>query len=171
MSITLTTEIIQKFDVPGPRYTSYPTAPQWTAAFNAEAYQGVLEKGSESLSLYVHVPFCVSMCYYCGCTVTIRKDNPTVGDRFLDYLEKEVTMVSKALGARRPVRQFHIGGGTPNFLTAPQLTRLVGIMRASFDFEPGMEQAIEIDPRTVTADIPEVLARLGFNRVDRKSVV
>ena len=165
MSIRLTPDIIQKFDVPGPRYTSYPTAPQWTSDFDAKAYERVLQKGSQSLSLYVHVPFCVSMCYYCGCTVTIRKDKASVGDQFLDYLEKEVAMVAKALGTRRPVRQFHIGGGTPNFLTAVQLTRLVGIMRAAFDFESGLEQAIEIDPRTVTPDIPEVLAALGFNRI------
>lgn len=165
MHFSLTPDIIQKFDVPGPRYTSYPTAPQWTAAFTAEAYRDVLQKGSQSLSLYVHVPFCVSMCYYCGCTVTIRKDNANVGDQFLDYLEKEVGMVSKALGSRMSVRQFHIGGGTPNFLTAAQLSRLVAMMRAAFDFEPGMEQAIEIDPRTVTPDIPNVLAHLGFNRV------
>jgi len=162
---TLTPEIIQKFDVPGPRYTSYPTAPQWTAEFGPKDYVQVLQKGSQSLSLYVHVPFCVSMCYYCGCSVIIRKDKTSVGDLFLDYLEKEVAMVAAALGTRRPVRQFHIGGGTPNFLTATQLTRLVGIMKAFFDFEPGMEQAIEIDPRTVTADIPAALVALGFNRV------
>ncbi len=162
---TLTPDIIQKFDVPGPRYTSYPTAPQWHTGFGEKEYLSVLNKGSQSLSLYVHVPFCVSMCYYCGCTVIIRKDKTQVGDLFLDYLAKEVSLVAAALGARMPVRQFHIGGGTPNFLTAVQLERLVGIMTAAFDFESGMEQAIEIDPRTVTPDIPKALARLGFNRV------
>lgn len=161
----LTPEIIQKFDVPGPRYTSYPTAPQWTADFDAQTYAQVLARSDQSLSVYVHVPFCVSMCYYCGCSVTIRKSSTQVGDHFLDYLEKELSLAYQTIGARLPVRQFHIGGGTPNFLTATQLTRLVTMMRERFVFETGMEQAIEIDPRTVTPDMPEALAKLGFNRI------
>lgn len=159
-------DFLTRYDVPGPRYTSYPTVPTWTSALTPERYAAVLGASDpgEPIALYVHIPFCRSMCAYCGCNVVISQQSGRA-DRYLDTLEKELALVCEALGARRTVRVLHLGGGTPTFLTPAQLTRLDGMLRARFDFLADAERAIEINPVTATFEQLETLAGLGFNRL------
>jgi len=119
MLITIDKETILKFDTPGPRYTSYPTAPVWTDAVNEAVYvQKLADFGAsdKTLSLYIHIPFCQSLCTYCGCNVVIRKKDERFGDEYIEYLDKEMALVYKHFGRRKKVRQLHWGGGTPTFL-------------------------------------------------------
>ena len=127
MPLTLNNEIILKYDVPGPRYTSYPTVPKWSSQVNASCYQQVLkrfEKTSKTLSLYVHIPFCQSLCYFCGCMTVIRKRDDRYGDVYLNYLFQEISLLREFLGNKKTVKQLHFGGGTPTYLTESQLERL-----------------------------------------------
>jgi oxygen-independent coproporphyrinogen III oxidase len=166
--IQITPELIQKFSKPGPRYTSYPTAPEWKIQPDSTVYTQALTAFGQTdkpVSVYVHIPFCASMCYYCGCNVVIRKSRAEVGDEYLDYLEKEVALVRNAIGRRPHIKQFHVGGGTPNYLSCSQLRRLKTIFDHAFIMDPDAEVAIEIDPRTVTLDQVQVLREIGFNRV------
>src|SRR5512140_2716249 len=118
-------ELIRKYDRPGPRYTSYPTAPEWSDAFKAEQYLEHLRRADADqgpLSVYVHLPFCREMCRFCGCNVVATHDRSRA-DGYLDLLEQEVALVTKHLPHRREVSQLHWGGGTPTFLDSKQLTR------------------------------------------------
>jgi oxygen-independent coproporphyrinogen-3 oxidase len=163
----LTTELISKHTQPGPRYTSYPTAPEWKP-LAPEAYKKALQKfgnSQKTLSLYIHIPFCNTMCYYCGCNVVIRKSKPEVGNEYLDYLEKEIRLVQSQMGKKSVLKQFHLGGGTPNFLSSDQLNRLMDIIHLHFDLDPEAEIAIEIDPRTVEPSQLQTLKQRGFNRI------
>lgn len=160
-------EIVRKFDVPGPRYTSYPTAPEWYA-MGEDVYRQKLRAFGESdrtLSLYVHIPFCRSMCYFCACNVIIRPNSEKYGDEYLDYLSQEIDLVAKAIGRRKPIRQLHWGGGTPTFLTESQIERLFRKVQSRFEIDLAGEIAIEIDPRTVDRSKIRKLRALGFNRV------
>jgi oxygen-independent coproporphyrinogen III oxidase len=159
--------LIGKYDRPGPRYTSYPTAPEWTDAFGPGDYAKHLaradaEKGP--LSVYVHLPFCREMCRFCGCNVVATHDRSRA-DAYLDLLEKEVALVAARLPNRREVSQLHWGGGTPTFLDEKQLVRCHTILSSSFHFTPDAEKAIEIDPAITTKSQIETLAELGFNRI------
>ncbi len=167
MTVVLTPEIIERFTKPGPRYTSYPTAPEWGKFTNSDYAVTLQQFGTtdQTLSLYIHIPFCVSMCSYCGCNVVIRKQNQRVGDEYLDYLAKELSLVITTMGRRPVLKQFHIGGGTPNYLAADQLHRLVGLVNQGFDWDVDAEKAIEIDPRVVTDAHLDALVDLGFNRI------
>ncbi|MBI3144604.1 MAG: radical SAM protein, partial [Pseudogulbenkiania sp.] len=161
--------LIARLDGAGPRYTSYPTADRFTDEFGAKDYRHWLQQrrigaNSGPVSLYVHLPFCNTVCYYCGCNKIITKDKSRA-DRYLDYLEKEVGLVADVLGQREKVIQLHFGGGTPTFLSDVQLERLMGILRTRFEFLPEGEYSIEIDPRKVTRETVLHLARLGFNRM------
>nr|WP_294867344.1 oxygen-independent coproporphyrinogen III oxidase [uncultured Pseudogulbenkiania sp.] len=161
--------LIARLDGAGPRYTSYPTADRFTDDFSAKDYRHWLQQrkigaNSRPISLYVHLPFCNTVCYYCGCNKIITKDKSRA-DRYLDYLEKEVGLVADVLGQREKVIQLHFGGGTPTFLSDEQLERLMGILRTRFEFLAEGEYSIEIDPRKVTRDTVLHLARLGFNRM------
>ena len=163
----LTPEVIGRYTKPGPRYTSYPTAPEWKL-FSPQDYAQTLNRfgaSCESLSLYIHIPFCVSMCSYCGCNVVIRKANARVGDVYLDYLEKELTLVQHEIRRKPLLKQFHIGGGTPNYLQPDQLERLMQMVSAHFDWDPEAEIAIEMDPRLATDGHLDALRTLGFNRI------
>lgn len=162
----ISSDFLARYDVAGPRYTSYPTVPTWSADLTPEHYATVLgaTDPAEAIAVYVHIPFCRSMCAYCGCNVVISQQSGRA-DRYLDTLEKELALVTAALGARRSVRVLHLGGGTPTFLTPVQLTRLDGMLRARFDFLPDAERAIEINPVTATFDQLKTLAGLGFNRL------
>jgi len=165
--MTITPELISKFNRAGPRYTSYPTAPEWGPLTEA-AYQHHLSKfgqGTGSLSLYIHIPFCAKMCYYCGCNVIIRKPNDQVGDTYLDYLEKELKLISRDFGRKPLLKQLHLGGGTPNFLTSQQLIKLFSLISSYFSFDPSSEIAMEIDPRTIHIDQLETVKKLGVNRI------
>lgn len=163
-------DLLRRYDTPGPRYTSYPTAPQFSARFGADelrahaAATNRLEQ-ARPLSLYVHIPFCSSPCFYCGCSRVITRDKAR-GDLYLDYLYREIARMAPLFDSRRPVVQLHFGGGTPNFLSPAQIADCVAELRSQFTFaDPAtMDFSIELDPRFVTpADIAD-LATVGFTR-------
>ena len=161
--------LIEKLDGSGPRYTSYPTADRFTADFGEAGCRHWLKQrrigaNSKPLSLYVHLPFCNTVCYYCGCNKIITKDTAKA-DVYLDYLEKEVELAANVLQVREKVIQLHFGGGTPTFMSDTQLARLMGMLRRHFEFLPEGEYSIEIDPRKVSRDTIFKLAELGFNRI------
>jgi len=163
--------LIARYDVAGPRYTSYPTAPQFQAEFDESALRAVIRASNEEpiprpLSLYVHVPFCMSPCFYCGCNRVITRDIAQ-GDRYLERLYREIGLVAPLFDRDRPVRQLHFGGGTPNFLDASRMRELMESLARHFSFshEPGREYGIEIDPRYANGEYMRELGRLGFNRV------
>ena len=162
-------ELLKRFDVSGPRYTSYPTADRLIEAFDASTYADWLRKrfmaGSpRPVSLYFHIPFCESICYYCGCNKVITKDHGRSA-RYVKYLLKEMELARALLSGSRSVVQMHWGGGTPNFLDEREMQDLVDGIRSHFTLEPRGEFSIELDPRTVKEGNVERLARLGFNRV------
>jgi oxygen-independent coproporphyrinogen-3 oxidase len=167
MSIGDLTALIQRYDRPGPRYTSYPTAVEFHTGFGEADYRLRLAGASRvdaPLSLYLHVPFCESRCAYCGCAVVATRRHD-VAARYLDYLERELEMLATSLGARRRVVQYHWGGGTPTYLSPAQIARLDATVRRFFEIPPEAEQAIEIDPRVTTHAQLSLLRRLGFNRL------
>ena len=168
MNALLTPEILKRYDVAGPRYTSYPTAPEWSSTIEKGTYDrhlGMVARSKEPLSLYVHIPFCAKLCTYCGCNVAIRKNWPKYGDEYLDLLEMEFALIADRLGVRKSLQQMHWGGGTPTFLSAPQLGRLFDMVTKHFDIDANAEVAIEIEPRTVDMELLAFLRQLGFNRV------
>lgn len=163
-------ELLRRFDVPGPRYTSYPTADRFVEAFRDREYVLALTQRrlgratALPLSIYVHIPFCESLCYYCACNKIITKHHERA-ELYLDYLGKEVDLHVAQLGAGQPVSQLHLGGGTPTFLSDDGLRRLMAMLQRSFALTPGGEYSIEVDPRTVDAGRLALLAELGFNRL------
>lgn len=167
----ITPQLLARYDVPGPRYTSYPTADRFVEAFTEGDYLQALEHRRDTrplkgqpLSLYVHVPFCESLCYYCACNKIITKHKERAGS-YLRYLAREVELQVAHLGSGHSVSQLHLGGGTPTFLSDDELRELMAMLRRHFNFVPGGEYSIEIDPRTVDANRLAVLAELGFNRL------
>jgi oxygen-independent coproporphyrinogen-3 oxidase len=159
--------LISRYDRPGPRYTSYPTAVQFDETFDEPAYRARLRAAAVAdgpLSLYVHLPFCAEQCTYCGCTMIVGR-SPDVATRYLDYLEREIALLASHLDGRRRVVQHHWGGGTPTFLTPAQLTRLHDVVAKHFDIDGAAEVAIEIDPRVTTREQLATLRSLGFNRL------
>jgi len=161
-------ELIKKYDRPGPRYTSYPTAPQFTADFGSAQYSDLLASSvvsSRPLSLYVHIPFCAHRCFFCGCNVTISKDR-SWGKRYLPLLEQEMAMASERLdGTHRETVQIHWGGGTPTFLPPEDLTELMAAIRRHFNVAPGCEIGVEIDPRECSEAHLDALTAGGVNRL------
>ncbi|WP_274585463.1 oxygen-independent coproporphyrinogen III oxidase [Neisseria leonii] len=158
--------LIAALPASGPRYTSYPTADRFTAAFGQEQYRSTLalRRSGRPLSLYIHIPFCNTICYYCGCNKIITKDTARA-DTYLDYLEREMALIAPHLGGRQPLAQLHFGGGTPTFLNDSQLERVFALIRRHFDLLPEGEYSIEIDPRKVSRETVRHLGRLGFNRM------
>jgi oxygen-independent coproporphyrinogen-3 oxidase len=166
--IEISEELIRRFDSLGPRYTSYPTADRFNNEFNQQSYIKYLEgygaaEIAAPLSIYVHIPFCASICYYCGCNKIITKDHGRSA-KYLRYLEKEMALVATHLKGKRKVVQLHLGGGTPTFLSDEELQQLMAMLRTHFEFTDDAELGIEIDPRTVTDHMLSMLAKLGFNR-------
>ncbi|WP_199153136.1 oxygen-independent coproporphyrinogen III oxidase [Chromobacterium sp. ASV23] len=162
-------ELIERLDGSGPRYTSYPTADRFTSNFSESDYllrlkQRRIGANRKPLSLYVHIPFCNTVCFYCACNKIITKDK-SKADIYLDYLEKEIRLVAEQLGCREKVIQLHFGGGTPTFLSDAQLERLMGMLSTHFEFMPDGEYSIEIDPRKVSRETMQKLAEYGFNRI------
>ncbi|MDH6590598.1 oxygen-independent coproporphyrinogen-3 oxidase [Variovorax sp. TBS-050B] len=163
-------EVLRRFDVTGPRYTSYPTADRFVDAFTAEDYAQALRQRSElgahgrPLSLYVHIPFCESLCYYCACNKIVTR-HKSRGREYLDYLAREAALQARQLGRGGVVSQLHLGGGTPTFLNDAGLRELVTMLDDTFTLSPVREQSIEIDPRTVDGARLERLATMGFNRL------
>lgn len=168
---TITPELLSRFDVPGPRYTSYPTADRFVEAFDqADHIQALTQRQNgtfgkpSALSLYVHIPFCESLCYYCACNKIITKHKERSA-QYLTYLSKELDLHTRHLGRGQAVSQLHLGGGTPTFMSDDELRQLMAMLRAHFSFVPGGEYSVEVDPRTVDEDRLAVLAELGFNRL------
>ncbi len=159
-------ELIQKYNVTGPRYTSYPTAVQFTEVDNpSDIIDQVSERNLKpaNISLYFHVPFCFSLCWYCGCTKIISK-NTDRGDAYIDYLVKEMDLIAQTLHSDSRVIQLHMGGGTPTFLRPDQLQRLGSEVEKRFTYHKEIEFSVEIDPRTCTKEHVEALASIGCNR-------
>lgn len=167
----ITSELLTRFDVPGPRYTSYPTADRFVEAFTEADYLQALDQRNVSaasraqpLSLYVHIPFCESLCYYCACNKIITKHKDRA-ETYLRYLTREVDLHMAHLGPGHSVSQLHLGGGTPTFLSDDELRELMHMLKRNFNFVPGGEYSVEVDPRTVDEKRLAVLAELGFNRL------
>ena len=162
--------LLRTLDGPGPRYTSYPTADRFVATFGADDYALALAArrsgpaASAPISLYVHIPFCASLCYYCACNKVVTRHHEQAGP-YLDALEREIALQAGLLGARPAVSQLHLGGGTPTFLSDPELERLMRSLGAAFDVGADAEISIEVDPRTVDAARLAQLRALGFNRL------
>lgn len=166
---TLPREILDKYNTSGPRYTSYPTAPEWRETFSVADASEVIEanqaaRADMGLSLYVHIPFCHKLCWYCGCNMLVTKQQDLV-ERYLAALITEIDRYSKLIDTRRPVVQIHWGGGTPTYLSSEQITRLYTAITDRFTLAPEAEVSIEIHPPVTTFEQLETLARLGFNRV------
>lgn len=157
--------IIEKYNQPGPRYTSYPTAPEWDDRFGQTEFITALEAPTTApLSLYFHLPFCQSLCLFCGCnTVITKKREVTVP--YLEHLKREIALVSAKVDSSRPVKQLHWGGGTPTYLTPDEIRDLFGCIREYFSLAPDAEIGIEVDPRATSEEHCRTLAELGFNRL------
>ncbi len=173
-NLVLDTDLINKYNASGPRYTSYPTADRFHAGITAEQYINALQTRfhentgkPKPLSLYVHIPFCNTLCYYCACNKIITKDRSRSA-KYIDYVGREIDMVRRQIGgdaAGHKVEQLHLGGGTPTFLTNEEMTKLMDMLRGAFTFSPDAEISIEVDPRKVSAETIAFLGGLGFNRI------
>lgn len=156
--------LIEKYNYSGPRYTSYPTALEFSESFNYQALmQATHVYPEKALSLYIHIPFCHKLCYFCGCNKVITRHQEKA-DKYLDYLEKEIQQQSPYF-KNRIVSQLHWGGGTPTFLLPAQITRLMTLLRTHFQFLPEAEISIEVDPREIELSTIDHLAKEGFNRL------
>ncbi|MFQ5499837.1 MAG: oxygen-independent coproporphyrinogen III oxidase [Candidatus Zixiibacteriota bacterium] len=167
-SAAITVDLLRKYDRPGPRYTSYPTAPVWSDQVNNEHYHRALEEASkqtdEPLALYCHIPFCQSRCLYCGCNTYIT-NRMSRADDYVAIMLGEVRAVASRMGKRRRVNQLHFGGGTPSFVGVEKLKEVLNALRNQFDFAHGCEISIEVDPRAISGEQVEQLINDGFNRV------
>jgi oxygen-independent coproporphyrinogen-3 oxidase len=164
---TIDRDLLRRYDRPGPRYTSYPTVPEWSSDFGPNDYVRQLKQLSATetpLSLYFHIPFCKSRCLYCGCTTVVNVDVDDV-EAYLDSLEKEMDLVSEPLASRKKIIQLHWGGGTPTFMSLPQIKKLFKSISDHFIIDTGAEMAIEVDPRVTTLEQLSLLRELGFNRI------
>jgi len=162
-------DLIRRLDCNGPRYTSYPTADRFVEAFGPAAYQSWAAKRNiggiqRALSLYVHLPFCGTICYYCACNKVVTR-NKARGVEYLGYLEKEILLQGPMFSEDRWVEQMHWGGGTPTFFSMDQLRNLFALLRRHFEFAPDGEYTIEIDPRTIDEKGIAELRAMGFNRI------
>lgn len=167
----VTPELLSRFDIPGPRYTSFPTADRFVEAFGADDYILALKQRKTHssslalpLSVYVHVPFCESLCYYCACNKIVTKHHEKAAE-YLDYLGRELAMHTEHCGKGQLVSQLHLGGGTPTFFSDAELQQLMLLMREHFKLDPAGEYSIEVDPRTVSNERLKTLKDMGFNRL------
>lgn len=164
--VELSPELVEKYNRPGPRYTSYPTAPTWSENFSSADYQKQLETSNTKhlpLSLYFHIPFCEERCTFCACSVVATKKH-AVAEPYLNILLGEVDRVASYIDRSRLVEQIHLGGGTPTYLDCGQLESLVGAIHKNFSISKNAEISIEIDPRVTTDAQLTTLRKLGFNR-------
>nr|WP_239032876.1 oxygen-independent coproporphyrinogen III oxidase [Pseudoalteromonas luteoviolacea] len=156
--------LIQKYNISGPRYTSYPTALSLTSGYTqSDLTNAIASSANRALSLYIHIPFCHQLCYYCGCNKIITR-HQSKADVYLDHLLQEIA-AQAPLFKDYQIEQLHLGGGTPTFLTAEQMTRLIDALEQHFDFTHTAQRGIEIDPRSLADGMLESLKALGFNRV------
>ena len=169
MQVYFDQDLIVRYGGRGPRYTSYPTALQFNDELTADIYRAKAKESNHSdvpLSLYVHIPFCHSLCYYCGCNKIVTRNEERVA-RYMEMLYREIAMQSELFDRKRKIEQLHFGGGTPTYLDKQQLAALMDHLRASFTFDESddREFSIEVDPRTVDAERIRELWDLGFNRL------
>ena len=168
----LTDAMLRRLDVPGPRYTSYPTADRFVEAFGSAQYRQALRQraegatvgGTAPLSVYVHIPFCESVCYYCACNKVITRHHDRARP-YLDDLRREVELHVADLGRGQPVTQLHFGGGSPTFLSDDELDEVMTLLRGAFRLPEGAEVSIEVDPRTASPARLGRLREMGFNRI------
>ncbi len=170
-SVHFNAELLRRYDLRGPRYTSYPTAAQFLDGFDPMEYAEAARSSNDDpipapLSLYVHIPFCRSPCYYCACTRIITRDHAKA-QAYLSRLYREIELQAALFDRDRTVRQLHLGGGTPTFLTLAELQELMDVLDRFFTLSrnPRREFGVEVDPRTVTPETVQGLAELGFNRI------
>lgn len=168
MAVEVDLSLVKRYNVEGPRYTSYPTAVQFEEATDRGrkelfSYLQDRNRSARELSLYFHIPFCFSLCWYCGCTKVITRDRDR-GDLYLDYLEKEMELVARLLHPESKVIQIHFGGGTPTFLKPKQLLRLGKAIHQMFNMSVECEFGVEIDPRRCTPGHIKALSEIGCNR-------
>jgi len=169
----LSTDFLDKYNKQGPRYTSYPTAPEWKDSIGQEAYRAVVREDASRrpeapLSLYIHIPFCKRRCRFCACYVIISKESDSA-DPYLRQVDQEMALLASEMGpdpeSRRPLAQLHFGGGTPTFLRPEQLENFMGKVRRHFRFLPDAEISLEADPSVTSVDHIQMLRKLGFNRL------
>ncbi len=168
-AVEIDLDVIRRFDQHGPRYTSYPTADRFVEAFDAGAYESTLARRNvggiaRPLALYVHLPFCSTLCFYCGCNKIVTRDR-SKGVTYLKYLTQEIALQASALNGDTQVKHMHWGGGTPNFFTLDQVAELSARLRDHFNFSFDGEYSIELDPRSADAEYVAGLREFGFNRV------
>jgi oxygen-independent coproporphyrinogen-3 oxidase len=164
--------LLRRMDLPGPRYTSYPTADRFVEAFGQHEYrqalrqraQGAMVGGAAPLSLYVHIPFCEQLCYYCACNKIITKHKSRGGEYLVD-LQREIDLHTAEMGRGQAVSQLHLGGGSPTFLSDDELAHLMSLLRGAFKLLPDAEVSIEVDPRTASRERLRNLTAMGFNRI------
>ena len=160
--------LLKKYDKAGPRYTSYPTAPYFHDGIDENQFLKHVHHDNEQIankdiSLYFHIPFCDTLCYFCGCNMMVTR-NQTKIEQYIDYLEKEIILLKPHIDSSRKVKQLHWGGGTPTHLSPAQIRRLGNLIHKYFDFQPDAEVGVEIDPRELTRDHMVALSEVGFNR-------
>ncbi|MBU0475066.1 MAG: oxygen-independent coproporphyrinogen III oxidase [Bacteroidetes bacterium] len=162
-------ELIKKYDKPGPRYTSYPTAPHFSEEFSDQQYVSAIKENNSPenktpLSLYFHIPFCDTLCYFCGCNMIISNNRGRVAN-YVDYVKKEIALLKTHLANNRIVTQLHWGGGTPTHLKPEEIKDLLSYINANFDVDKNAEASCEIDPRELTFEHLKALREGGFNRI------
>ncbi|MBU1680533.1 MAG: oxygen-independent coproporphyrinogen III oxidase [Bacteroidetes bacterium] len=162
-------DLVKKYDRPGPRYTSYPTAPQFTEEFGPDAYLNEIirtnnEEKSPDLSLYFHIPFCDTLCYFCGCNMIVSRNRERIHN-YVDYLKNEIDLVRSYIKSGRKVSQLHWGGGTPTHLNPDEIRELTAFINNNFEFRDSSENGCEIDPRELTKEHLIALREGGFNRI------
>lgn len=158
-------DFIRKYGTRGPRYTSYPTAPNFVASHDSQPYHDSLAKcpQSDTFALYIHIPFCAELCTYCACHKVIRKQKGSFTDDYVIQLAHEMELICQ--GDRRKLSEIHFGGGTPTFLSSKQLKTILDHCRQTFDWQQNVETSIEVDPRTVNTEDIHALRNIGFNRI------
>ncbi len=162
-------EVLKRYDKPGPRYTSYPTAPAFQKDFTSDDFKAEIVRTNTAenrnpLSLYFHIPFCDTLCYFCGCNMMVTHERKKISE-YLGYLEKEIALVHAHLNPHRSLSQLHWGGGTPSYLEPDEILRLSESIQKNFHFDSGIEASSEIDPRGLTKPHLEAMRKGGFNRL------
>ncbi|MGI8544155.1 MAG: oxygen-independent coproporphyrinogen III oxidase, partial [Aridibacter sp.] len=161
-------ELLKRFNQPGPRYTSYPTAPLFSQEFTAADFEREIietngRENESDISLYFHFPFCEKLCYFCGCNMLVTKDRTAISG-YNDYLKREIELIAPLISKNRRVEQMHFGGGTPSYLTPEEIHDIGAFIKSKFNFAEDLEASVEIDPRNLTREHLEAFREIGFKR-------
>ena len=163
----LTSDLLSRYSISVPRYTSYPTAPEWKDTFTKDDFLSAIKQGNKNkspLSLYFHLPFCESQCYFCACNIVISKKRDVV-EPYIKHIKKEILKTSKLIDKNRIVEQVHLGGGTPTYFTPEEMRDFFSTVKENFSFSKDLEAGVEVDPRVTSFEHLKVLSELGFNRM------